>query len=95
MQRRPSDSQPMNSSKSTFSIASILAMIAAIFSFNVGAFFGVIFAALAFIFGVLGIILALAPNVRGGGLSILSVLLSFVGVVAAIIKAIIWIFSLF
>jgi len=85
----------MESSKSSFSITSILALIAAILSFKFGAILGVIFAAMAFVFGVFGIILALAPNVRGGGLSILSIILSFLGVLVAVIKAIVWIFSLF
>ena len=84
----------MQSSKASFSIASIVAIIAAILSFKFGAVFGLIMAALAFIFGALGIILALVPNTRGGGLSILAVILSFVGVIAAIVKAVIWLVSL-
>ena len=83
---------PMESSKTSFSIASIVAIIAAILSFYFGAILGLVMAALAFVFGALGIILALMPNTRGGGLSILAVILSFVGVIAAIIKAAIWIF---
>ena len=84
----------MESSKTSFSIASIVAIIAAILSFKFEAILGLIMAAVAFIFGALGIILALVPNTRGGGLSILAVILSFVGVIAAIVKAVIWIFSL-
>jgi len=84
----------MESNKTSFSIVSILAILSAIFSFTTGAFFGLILAALAFIFGLLGIVFALMPNVRGGGLSILAVILSFIGVIAAIIKAIIWLVSL-
>ncbi|MFD2258120.1 hypothetical protein ACFSSA_15675 [Luteolibacter algae] len=82
----------MESNKASFSIPSILAIIAAILSFKVGAIFGLILAALAFIFGAVGIVFALAPKVRGGGLSILAVILSFIGVIAAIIKAIMWLF---
>lgn len=85
----------MSENKSSFSIPSILAIIAAILSFNFGAILGLIFAALALIFGVLGIFLALAPRTRGGAISILAVILSVIGVIAAIIKAIIWILSLF
>ena len=84
----------MESSKASFSVASIVAIIAAILSFNFGAILGLVMAALALIFGVIGLILALKPDTRGGGLSILAVILSFVGVIAAIIKAVIWIFSL-
>ncbi|QTN30893.1 hypothetical protein HZ994_00640 [Akkermansiaceae bacterium] len=84
----------METSKASFSIASIVAIIAAILSFKFGAILGLIFAAVAFVCGALGIILALGPNTRGGGLSILAVILSFVGVIAAIIKAVIWLLSL-
>jgi hypothetical protein len=83
----------MESSKASFSVVSILAIIAAILSFNAGAILGLFLAALAFVFGAIGIILALKPDTRGGGLSILAVILSFVGVIAAIVKAIIWIVS--
>ncbi|MES2981803.1 MAG: hypothetical protein V4727_05765 [Verrucomicrobiota bacterium] len=78
--------------RTSFSFASIVAIIAAILSFNVGVFLGLIFAAIAFIFGLLGILSALRPNVRGGGLSTIAVILSFIGVIAAVIKAIMWIF---
>lgn len=84
----------MASSKASFSITSILAIIAAILSFKVGAFGGLLLASIAFIFGVLGIVLALSPRTRGGGLSILAVILSFIGVIAAIIKAISWLVHL-
>jgi len=40
----------------------------------------------------LGIFLALAPGKRGGGFSILAVILSVIGVIAAIIKAVMWFF---
>lgn len=82
----------MASEKASFSIASILAIIAAICSFQVGAIGGLLLAALAFILGVLGLVLALSPSKRGGGLSILAVILSFIGVIAAVVKAIMWFF---
>ena len=84
----------MSSKAASFSIASILALIASISSFFVGAFFGLVLAAIAFICGIFGILLALSSDVRGGGISILAVILSFVGVLAAIVKTIIWLFSL-
>ena len=80
----------MSENKASFSIPSILAILGAILSFNVGAILGLVFAALALGFGALGIFLALAPDRRGGGLSILAVVLSVIGVIAAIIKAIMW-----
>ncbi|MDP4846730.1 MAG: hypothetical protein NWR51_05660 [Akkermansiaceae bacterium] len=84
----------MSETKASSSIPSLLANVAAILSFNVGAIGGLLLAAVAFIFGALGIVLALSPKTRGGGLSILAVLLSFIGVIAAIIKAIMWLMSL-
>lgn len=83
----------MDTKSASFSASSIVAIIAVISSFMVNAFFGLILAAIAFIFGILGILLALSSNVRGGGLSIFAVVLSFVGVIAAVVKAIIWLFS--
>lgn len=82
----------MSDRKTAFSIPSLLAIVAAILSFNVGAIGGLLLAAVAFILGSLGIVLALSPRTRGGGLSILAVILSFIGVIAAIIKAIMWFF---
>ena len=82
----------MKTSKTSFSIASILAIIAAILSFNVGAIFGLLLAAVAFIFGAIGLVLALFPDTRGGMLSIIAVILSLAGVIAAIVKAIMWLF---
>lgn len=82
----------MSDRKAAFSIPSLLAIVAAILSFNVGAIGGLLLAAVAFILGSLGIVLALSPRTRGGGLSILAVILSFIGVIAAIIKAIMWFF---
>lgn len=82
----------MDNKQASFSFASIVAILAAIMSFKVGVFLGLIFAAIAFIFGLLGIIFALRPNVRGGALSIVAVILSFLGVIAAVIKAIMWLF---
>lgn len=82
----------MNANKASFSITSILAIVAAILSFQVGAILGLLLAAVAFILGVFGVIMALSPKTRGGGLSILAVILSFIGVIAAIIKAIMWFF---
>lgn len=82
----------MNKESASFSIPSLLAILAAILSFNVGAILGLLLAALAFIFGVLGVMLAFSPKTRGGAISILAVVLSFIGVIAAIIKAIMWFF---
>ena len=82
----------MENSKASFSIPSILAIVLAILSFNVGAIFGLILAAGAFLFGVIGLVLALSPGTRGGMLSMLAVVMSIVGVIAAVVKAIMWFF---
>jgi hypothetical protein len=82
----------METSKASFSIASILAIILAILSFKVGAIFGLLLAAGAFLFGAFGLVLALSPGTRGGMLSILAVMMSIIGVIAAIVKAIMWFF---
>jgi len=74
--------------KASFSIASIIAVVAAIFSFKVGAIAGLFLAGVAIFFGIVGIVLALAPGIRGGFASILAVFAGAIGVVAAVIKAI-------
>jgi len=79
-------------SKPSVSIASIVAIVAAILSFKFGAFLGLIFAGVAFVSGVLGIALAQSPRIRGGFISVTAVVLSFIGAIAAVIKFIMWIF---
>ena len=80
-------------SKAAFSIPSILAVVAAIFSFKVGAFFGFVLAGVAILMGVIGVVLSLSPGKRGGIFSVIGVLGGAVGIVAAVIKAILWIAS--
>ena len=77
--------------KATFSIPSIIAVIAAILSFKVGAFFGFVLAGVAILAGLIGILLSLSSAKRGGIVSILGVLGGVIGVIAAIIKAFMWI----
>ena len=83
----------MASKKASFSIASLIAILAAILSFKLNAIFGLLLAAVAFIFGLIGMLMALGKETRGGILSSLAVGLSFIGVIAAVIKALIWMFS--
>ncbi len=80
----------MDTKKASYSIPSLLAIAAAIGSFFTGAIIGLLLAALAAIFGVIGILLALSPKTRGGIVSIIAIILSFVGVIAAIVKFIGW-----
>jgi len=81
-----------NSGRATFSIASIIAILAAIFSFTTNAFFGMVLAVVAIVFGLFGVLLALSPARRGGIASILAVIAGCLGIVAAVIKAIMWLF---
>lgn len=80
------------SKKATFSIPSIIAVIAAIASFWTGATLGLILAGVAFVFGIIGAILAVSPKTRGGIISIIAVALSFIGVIAAVVKFLQWVF---
>ena len=79
-----------NTSKAAFSIPSILAVVAAIFSFKVGAFFGFVLAGIAILMGIIGVLLALSPSKRGGVFSVIGVLGGAVGIVAAVVKAVMW-----
>ena len=85
---------PMNTNETTraaFSVPSILSVIAAIVSFKMGVFFGLFLAAVAIVLGILGLLLSLSPKTRGGFFSILGVLGGAAGIIAAVIKAILWI----
>ena len=78
-------------SKAAFSIPSILAVVAAIFSFKVGAFFGFVLAGVAILMGVIGVVLSLSPGKRGGVFSVIGVLGGTIGIIAAVVKTILWI----
>ncbi|MPN33569.1 hypothetical protein SDC9_181058 [bioreactor metagenome] len=75
----------------SYSFPSIIAIIAAIISLFTGAFIGFALAALAIICGIIGIVLSLSPNVRGGFASTLGLVAGAVGIVVALIKAIAWV----
>ena len=80
----------MSESKAAFSIPSIIAVVAAILSFKVGAIMGMVLAGVAIAFGVLGVLLSLSPKTRGGMASIFGIVAGLVGIIAAIVKAIQW-----
>ena len=73
-----------------FSIPSIIALVAAVLSFVTGAVAGLILACIAILFGIIGVLLSFSSRTRGGVVSTLSLLAGFVGIVAAIIKAVAW-----
>ena len=73
-----------------FSIPSIIAIVAAIASFPVGALMGFLLAVVAVILGAIGIILTLSPRVRGGVVSTLAIFAGMLGVLAALVKGVTW-----
>lgn len=73
--------------QSKFSVASILAVVAAIASFFQGATFGLLLAIAAIVLGVIGLLFSLSVKKRGGIVSVVSVAAGLIGIVAAIIKA--------
>jgi hypothetical protein len=75
---------------SRFSIPSLIAVVAAIASFFVGAMMGLVLAIVAIFFGLLGVVFSFSSRTRGGIVSTLSVLAGFVGIIAAVIKAAMW-----
>ena len=84
-----SENLPTRRATPAFSIPSILAMICAVASFAVGPGKGFFLAILAIIFGGIGVMLALAPQTRGGIASVISILLGAIGIIAAVIRMII------
>ena len=75
-----------------FSIASIVAVIAAILSFTNGAVLGALLAVVAILAGLLGIGRALSPRKRGGFASTIAIIMGAFGILAALVKAILWFF---
>jgi len=76
--------------KQHFSIPSLIALGAAIGSFFVGALAGFILALIAIAFAIIGFLLALLPGTRGGFVSLFSLVLGSIGLVIAIIRAVVW-----
>jgi hypothetical protein len=74
-----------------FSIPSIIAIVAAVLSFMTGAVAGMILAVIAIVFGLFGVLLSFSSRRRGGVVSTLSLFAGFIGIVAAVIKAVAWI----
>ena len=82
------DAQETKAAK--FSIPSIIAIVAALLSFMTGAVAGLVLAVIAIVFGLIGVMLSFSSRTRGGIVSTLSMLAGFVGIIAAVIKAIAW-----
>ena len=77
---------PVSRDKPSFTIPSILSIVAAIFSFRFGFTFGLVLAILAIGLGVVGMLLAMSPRRRGGIVSVVSIVMGLIGVIAAIVK---------
>ena len=75
-------------SKPHFSIPSIIAIGSAVASLFVRPGAGLILAIVAIFFGVIGFLLSLSPSIRGGVISIFSFFLASIGIVIAIIRAV-------
>ena len=73
----------------TMSGAAILAIVAALASFFVGAGWGLLLAFLAIAAGLIGLVLSLSPSVRGGVTSFFAIIAGLIGIVAAVVKLII------
>jgi hypothetical protein len=73
-----------------FSIPSVIAVVSAIGSFMVGAFWGFVLAMIALLFGAIGFMLAFSSRVRGGVVSVFAIGAGLLGLIAAVVKAIAW-----
>ena len=78
--------------RARFSIFSLIAIAAAIGSFMTGAVVGLMLALIAIVAGIIGVMMSFSSTRRGGILSVLSLLAGALGVVAAGIKALMWLF---
>ena len=87
-ERRDNMHTAVAQNKPHFSIPSIIAVGAAIGSFFVRPGAGFALAIIAIIFGLFGLLLSFAPSIRGGLMSFFSLGLATIGIVVAIIKAI-------
>jgi hypothetical protein len=81
---------PQTSTEAKFSIPSIIAIVAALGSFAVGAFWGFLLALVAVVFGAVGVVLSFSPQVRGGIVSTLAVFAGMLGLLAAVVKGFMW-----
>ena len=79
--------------RNSFSIPSIIAVVAGIWSFFATALGGLLLALIAIVFGILGVIISLSPVKRGGVASTFGIFAGGLGIVAALIKGVMWLMS--
>jgi hypothetical protein len=77
--------------RTRFSIPALIAIVAALASFAVGAFWGFVLAIVAVAFGIVGLLLAFSSRVRGGFLSAIAIIGGLLGVIAAVVKGVAWV----
>jgi hypothetical protein len=70
----------------TFSIVSILSIVAAFLSFRFDAAGGLLMAVLAIVLGAIGAVIAMLPGKRGGIMSMVAIVAGAIGIIAAFIK---------
>jgi hypothetical protein len=79
----------MSDQKASFSLPSLVALVASILIFVVSnGFLVFLLAGVAIVFGLLGIVLSLSPKVRGGIVSIFGIGAGLIGVIIAVVKLI-------
>ena len=79
---------PAQTTKARYSLPAIVALIAAVASFVVSPGFGFILALIAIAAGAIGLMLAVAPSVRGGMISFISIAAGLIGIIAAVLRLI-------
>lgn len=79
---------PHRTHEASFSIPSILAIVAAIGSFAVTPGYALLLCIVAALLGTFGIVLALMPGIRGGFISMLSLLMGAAGGLVALVRLI-------
>jgi hypothetical protein len=84
--------EAQTTSSAKYSVFAIIAIVAAVLSFTTGAVLGLVFAMVAILFGLIGMISASRSSVRGGFVGMLSIFAGVVGIFAAAVKAIMWFF---
>ena len=77
---------PVVVERAKFSIPSIIAVITALLSLVVSAGWGFFLALAAVAFGLLGLVLALSPRVRGGVVSIFAIVAGALGIILALLR---------
>jgi hypothetical protein len=74
--------------RASFTAPSLIAIVAAVGSFMVGAGLGFLLAIVAIIAGGIGVLLSLSPSARGGIISFIAIIAGAIGILAAVVRLI-------